>query len=214
GLLFRAVVDAVAGHARAGDAGRVAGAAALLALLVLVAALTGLEWPLARGLRRTGARIEEALRALYLRKIPRLPDRYFQTRPVSDMAERAHLLHRLRGLPALVGDVARLGLQIVVIGVGFGLGAALLVRAFARGAAATTDPGTILLTVYWALSLPAMGQELSSAVQQLPAQRNLTLRLLEPLGAPEDPAARDPAAARLDGAGGGRIQLSGVRVVV
>ncbi|MFL5307776.1 MAG: ATP-binding cassette domain-containing protein [Polyangia bacterium] len=313
GLLFRAVVDAVAGHARAGDAGRVAGAAALLALLVLVAALTGLEWPLARGLRRMGARIEEALRALYLRKIPRLPDRYFQTRPVSDMAERAHLLHRLRGLPALVGDVARLALQIVVIGVGlcvldpagagwalalvvaslaiplaaqpavaerdlrmrnhagalgrfyldgllglvaarihrgeaalarehrdrllewrraargalaaaltaettqslvgFGLGAALLVRAFARGAAVTTDPGTILLTVYWALSLPAMGQELSSAVQQLPAQRNLTLRLLEPLGAPEDPAARDPGAARLDGAGGVRIQLSGVRVV-
>ncbi len=97
--------------------------------------------------------------------------------------------------------------------VGFGLGAALLVRAFARGAAGTTDPGTILLTVYWALSLPALGQELSSAVQQLPPQRNLTLRLLEPLGAPEDPAARDPGAARLDGPGGVRIRLSGVRVV-
>jgi ATP-binding cassette subfamily B protein len=314
GLLFRAVVDAMAGPGESRPvAGASLGAVTLLALLVLVAALTGVEWPLARGLRRTGARIEEALRALYLRKIPRLPDRYFQTRPVSDMAERAHLLHRLRALPSLVGDVARIALQIVVVGVGlcvldpagagwalalvaaslaiplaaqpavaerdlrmrnhagalgrfyldgllglvaarihrgeaalarehrdrlvewrraargalaaalaaettqsvvgFGLGAALLVRAFARGAAATTDPGTILLTVYWALSLPALGQELSSAVQQLPAQRNLTLRLLEPLGAPEDPAARDPAAARLDGAGGVRIQLSGVRVV-
>ncbi|MES1166249.1 MAG: cysteine peptidase family C39 domain-containing protein, partial [Verrucomicrobiota bacterium] len=120
GLLFRAVVDAFAGHTPAGDARRLAGpgVVTLLALLVLVAALAGVEWPLARGLRRTGARIEEALRALYLRKIPRLPDRYFQTRPVSDMAERAHLLHRLRALPALVGDAARVALQIVVIGAG------------------------------------------------------------------------------------------------
>ncbi len=314
GLLFRGVVDAFAGRvpARAGDG---LGVTALLALLVLIAALAGVEWPLARSLRRTGARIEEALRASYLRKIPRLPDRYFQTRPVSDMAERAHLLHRVRALPALVGDAARVALQIVVIGaglcvldpagagwalalvasslaipllaqpavaerdlrmrnhagalgrfyldgllglvaarihrgeaalarehrdrllewgraargalaaalaaettqsvVGFGLGAALLVRAFARGAGGASgpsDPGTILLIVYWALSLPALGQELSSAVQQLPAQRNLTLRLLEPLGAPEDAAAGDASAA-LDGAGGVRIQLSGVRVV-
>ena len=41
-----------------------------------------------------------AAAGLYLRKIPRLPDRYFQSRPVSDMAERAHLLHRLRALPS------------------------------------------------------------------------------------------------------------------
>ncbi|HVT08128.1 MAG TPA: cysteine peptidase family C39 domain-containing protein [Polyangia bacterium] len=312
GLLFRRVVDAFAGGVPS-RAGAGPGVTTLLALLVLIAALAGVEWPLARGLRRTGARIEEALRALYLRKIPRLPDRYFQTRPVSDMAERAHLLHRLRALPALVGDAARVALEIVVIGaglcvldragwalalvasslaipllaqpalaerdlrmrnhagalgrfyldgllglvaarihrgeaalarehrdrllewgraargalaaalaaettqsvVGFGLGAALLLRVFARGAGGASgpaDPGTILLIVYWSLSLPALGQELSTAVQQLPAQRNLTLRLLEPLGAPEDAAAGDASAA-LDGAAGVRIQLSGVRVV-
>ncbi len=58
GLLFRAVVDAFAGHGATGDARRLAGQSVgvvtLLALLVLVAALAGVEWPLARGLRRIG----------------------------------------------------------------------------------------------------------------------------------------------------------------
>ena len=62
-------------------------------------------------------------------------------------------------------------------------------RGATTGAARDLDPGTALLLVYWALSLPALGQELTALVQQIPAQRNLTLRLLEPLGAPEDDAA-------------------------
>ncbi|HXU64066.1 MAG TPA: cysteine peptidase family C39 domain-containing protein, partial [Polyangia bacterium] len=115
GLLFRAVIDVAAG--RAGWLAPATGPALALAL-GLMALLLGVEWPLARGLRRTGARIETSLRGLYLRKIPRLPDRYFQTRPVSDMAERAHLLHRLRLLPALAGDVARLTVELLVIGGG------------------------------------------------------------------------------------------------
>ncbi|HXU63204.1 MAG TPA: ATP-binding cassette domain-containing protein, partial [Polyangia bacterium] len=243
---------------------------------------------------------------------PRLPDRYFQTRPVSDMAERAHLLHRLRALPALAGDAARLTVELLVIGgglclldpggagwalalvaaslaipwlaqpavterdlrmrnhagalgrfyldgllglvaarthraeaalarehrdrllewrraargalsaalaaetaqsvIGFGLGAILVLR-FLGGAGAGAAPGTVLLIVFWALSLPALGQELSAAVQQLPAQRNLTLRLLEPIGAPEAPGASPDAGERLDGAGGVAVALSGVRAV-
>src|SRR6185503_18699184 len=51
-------------------------------------------------------------------KIPRLPDKYFGSRPVSDMAERAHLVHRLRALPVLAGDVARTGIEIVAVAVG------------------------------------------------------------------------------------------------
>jgi ATP-binding cassette subfamily B protein len=275
-------------------------------------------------LRGAGARLEERLRALYLRKIPRLPDRYFQSRPVSDMAERAHLLHRLRALPTLGGEIARTAIEIVVItgglawldprGAGLAialglvallvpfvaepavaerdlrmrnhagalgrfyldgllglvavrthgaepalarehrdrlrewvaaarraLGAALTAEAaqtllglalavrllwgfFARGAmSATSDPGTALLLVYWALSLPALGQELTALVQQVPAQRNLTLRLLEPLGAPEDDAAgaaRAVPAAQVAEAGapagvvtGVGVQLDDVRVV-
>ena len=104
------------------------------------------------------------------------------------------------------------------------LGLALAVRLlsgfFAPGSrgAIATDPGTTLLLVYWALSLPALGQELMALVQQIPAQRNLTLRLFEPLGAPEDDAAGATVARASsdDDAGdaaGVRVQLDDVRVV-
>ena len=276
-VLFRTAIDAAA-----------TSTPALAPILMLLLALLLLELPLAFGLRRAGAAVEERLRRLFLRKIPRLGDRYFQSRPVSDMAERAHLLHRIRALPTLVGDVARVALEIVVVAaglvwlypagavpalvlalamlaiplaaqpalaerdlrmrnhagalgrfyldgllgltavrthgaepalarehadrlgewvraargalsaalaaeatqalVGFGLAGWLLARCL-DPAAAGTAPGAALLVVYWALSLPALGQELSLLVQQLPMQRNLTLRLLEPLGAPEEPAA-------------------------
>jgi len=343
-LLFRALIDLVAGRGRGGVtglavrlverfAGRALGAAPLApgvlagAIVTLLVALLALELPLWGSLRRAGARLEEQLRALYLRKIPRLPDRYFQSRPVSDMAERAHLLHRLRALPTLGGEIARTAIEIVVItgglawldprgaglaialGVvallvpfvaepavaerdlrmrnhagalarfyldgllglvamrthgaepalarehrdrlrewvssarqalgtaltaeaaqtllGLALAVRLLVGFFARGAttatSATSDPGTALLLVYWALSLPALGQELTALVQQIPAQRNLTLRLLEPLGAPEDDAAGAPravpaaqtteAGAPAEVATGVRVQLDDVRVV-
>jgi len=334
-LLFRALIDLAAGGGGrpGGFAARLAGHAlggarlsphplgpgALVgAMVVLLVALLALELPLGGSLRRAGARLEEQLRALYLRKIPRLPDRYFQSRPVSDMAERAHLLHRLRALPTLGGEIARTAIEIVVVAGGLvwldprvaplaialglvallvpfvaepvvaerdlrmrnhagalgrfyldgllglvavrthgaepalarehrdrlrewvsaarrALGAALtaeaaqtllglalavrlLVGFFARG---TSDPGTALLLVYWALSLPALGQELTALVQQIPAQRNLTLRLLEPLGAPEDDAAGATRAAPVTDAGapadavvaGVRVQLDDVRVV-
>ncbi|HXJ22097.1 MAG TPA: cysteine peptidase family C39 domain-containing protein [Polyangia bacterium] len=305
GLLFRTVIDAPG--ARAGWLAR---------LLALLAGLVALEWPLARGLRRVGAGLDQALRALYLRKIPRLPDRYFQTRPVSDMAERAHLLHRLRALPGLAGDVARITVEIAAIAaglcvidagdagwvlslaaavvlipllaypaiaerdlrmrnhagalgrfyldgllglmavrthraesalarehgvrlaewrraargalaaaltgeaaqslVGFGLAIALLLRFFGRtesgAAGGLGDLGTTLLVVYWVLSLPALGQELAAAAQQLPAQRNLTLRLLEPLDAPDETS--DGSAGDLfAGEGGLAIEMQDVRVV-
>jgi ATP-binding cassette subfamily B protein len=65
---------------------------------------------------------------------------------------------------------------------GFGLSAWLLSDHLARGGAG----GGALLLVYWALNLPALGQEIALLAQQYPAQRNVTLRALEPLGAPED----------------------------
>ncbi len=46
----------------------------------------------------------------------------------------------------------------------------------------------ILLLVYWALRLPALGRVLARVLQQYPMQRNRLLRLLEPLTAPEDEA--------------------------
>jgi ATP-binding cassette subfamily B protein len=43
----------------------------------------------------------------------------------------------------------------------------------------------VLLLVYWALNLPALGQEVAIIAWQYPSYRNVTLRLLEPLGAME-----------------------------
>jgi ATP-binding cassette subfamily B protein len=51
--------------------------------------------------------------------------------------------------------------------------------------------GALLLT-YWALHLPVLGQELTLLTRQYPGHRNVTLRLLEPLGAREE--AMEPAA--------------------
>lgn len=56
------------------------------------------------------------------------------------------------------------------------------------------QPGQILLLFYWTLSLPALGQGLAAGLQQYPMQRNLILRLLEPLGAPDEEAAWSEAA--------------------
>ncbi len=45
----------------------------------------------------------------------------------------------------------------------------------------------ILLLFYWALRIPALAQEIASLAWRYPAMRNITLRLLEPLGAPSEP---------------------------
>jgi ATP-binding cassette subfamily B protein len=47
------------------------------------------------------------------------------------------------------------------------------------------DTSSVLLLVYWALALPALGQAIALAVRQYPAQRSVTMRLTEPLGALE-----------------------------
>ena len=80
----------------------------------------------------------------------------------------------------------------------------------------------LLLLVYWALSLPALGQEIAILARQYPVLRNVVARLLEPLGTPE-PGARDRpvhrrichAAGRAIARGelrGAAIRMSGVSV--
>ena len=111
---------------------------------------------------------------------------------------------------------AALGAEAVQALVGFGLATWLLADHFARTGA--HDAGAGLLAVYWALSLPMLGYELALYVQQVPAQRSLTLRLVEPLGAPEERDDGDPALTRV---GRGRagdgdavsIDMQDVRVV-
>lgn len=84
---------------------------------------------------------------------------------------------------------ARMALQRAVISVegvqmlaGYGLAAWLLFDHLGRFG----ETGSALLFVYWALSLPTLGQAVALAARQYPIYRNVTLRLLEPLGAPEE----------------------------
>ena len=73
----------------------------------------------------------------------------------------------------------RSGVQLVA---GFGFAAWLL---FARARLGDEGGGALLLA-YWALNIPLLGQEIAQIAWQYPTQRNLALRLLEPLGALEE----------------------------
>jgi len=287
--------------------------AALAAVLVFLSGLLALEWPAAAGLLRLGRRLELRLRTRFLLKIPRLSDRYFQSRLISDMAFRAHALQLLRELPDLAGQFLRSAASLlatvaaiawlypsavvpvalaVVAAVGMpllfqpamierdlrvreiggalsrfyldallGLRAiqahcadrtlraaqcgqlerwaeaglrqqALLVRAEAlqmavtlalvaglvwRQTTNTQDPAGLLLLVYWALSIPAIGQQLASVVWSLPALRNTLLRFLEPLGAPEQEIAEclanTPYPRPMTQPRGVKLEIDGVRVM-
>ena len=242
------------------------------------AALLLLEIPIVSSLLRLGRRLEIRLRLAFLEKIPRLGDRYFQSRLKSDMAERSHSIHLIRRLPELGGQLLRYSFEIIFTTAGiiwidpasapiallaafaalaiplasqpllmerdlrlrthagalthFYLDALLglvaihthggqpavrreheslltewaraglnlqravlsletlqfLVGLRARDLAAGLSLGTrrrsgaVLLLVYWALNLPALGQEVAIIAWQYPSYRNVTLRLLEPLG--------------------------------
>jgi ATP-binding cassette subfamily B protein len=84
------------------------------ALVGFAALLLGVEFVLASAERRMGSHLEGRLRAMFLDKIPRLADAYFQSRPVADMLERSHALHTLRALPRLGLRFSRVGLELVV----------------------------------------------------------------------------------------------------
>jgi ATP-binding cassette subfamily B protein len=256
-------------------------------LLILLVALLCLELAIAAGLLRLGRHLEARLRIAFLEKLPRLSDRYFQSRLTSDMAERSHSVQALRLLPGLGGQLVRsicelalttagiawldpasaplaglaamlavglplaaqpflterdlrvrnhagalsrfyldallglvavqahgaeramrrehesllvewtraaFGMQRLVIAiegvqslVGLGLTVWLLFAYLGRGG----EVSMVLLFVYWALNLPVLGQQVALIARQYPAQRNVTLRLLEPLGAPEETDAQE-----------------------
>ena len=90
----------------------------LAALLSFMAVLLGLELPMIVGLLRLGRQLELRMRQAFLEKIPRLGDRYFQSRPTSDMAERSHVVHLLRLLPVLGGQYVQRLFEVVLITVG------------------------------------------------------------------------------------------------
>ncbi|MBL8275782.1 MAG: ATP-binding cassette domain-containing protein [Pelomonas sp.] len=98
-LLLRGLFDLAPQLGGTGQ--RLAAAAALLAFLLLRPvwdASTQCE------VLRLGRQLDLRLRAALLQRLPRLHDRYFQSRPVSDMADRAHGMQGVRALtPTLLG---------------------------------------------------------------------------------------------------------------
>lgn len=97
-----------------------AGAAGVLvaAALVLIGVGALLEWSAASLTAWAGRRLETRFRLEFLRKLPRLPDRYFQSRLVSDMAERGHSVHLLRDVPTLAYQVVRSASELLFYSVG------------------------------------------------------------------------------------------------
>lgn len=258
--------------------------------LLCVFCVCGIALLLLLNTTRLGRHIEVRLRATLLEKLPKLNERYFHSRPVSDMAERAHSLLRVRQflslgqetlrvlsttglttlallyllpgergliaalfalmmslpfllqpwlveldlrvrtyagtlsrvfLDTLVGlvpirthsgeramanqfeeylaDWARVRLrwlrtQISAQGLQLLLGYGLLIWLVARYISQGGGAAGLLLIVYWAMSLPTAGMELAGIIQQYPDVRSVTLRLLEPLGAPAEEALPSEAA--------------------
>jgi ABC-type bacteriocin/lantibiotic exporter with double-glycine peptidase domain len=276
-LLFRGLFDIARHLTLSGQR-----LAALSAILAFLLGLLLIEWPVELGLLRLGRQLENRLRLQFLAKIPRLNDRYFQSRLVSDMAYRAHSIQLLRQLPELFGQFAKLtfSLLFTVLGIAYFFPAATLPAALAalasiafpllfqsalnerdmrvrehtgalsrfyldallgltaiqahaaertlRGAQAhylkfwadaglrqqgllvraeavqslvvysflfwlvftqanaSSEPAGLLLLVYWALSIPALGQGIAQISWNYPGLRNTLLRFLEPLGSPEE----------------------------
>ncbi|HMA06706.1 MAG TPA: cysteine peptidase family C39 domain-containing protein, partial [Ramlibacter sp.] len=74
---------------------------AFLAVLGFGGVLLLIEIAIAGEVMRLGRQLEARLRIALLEKLPQLTDRYFHSRPVSDMAERSHSLQTMRLLPGL-----------------------------------------------------------------------------------------------------------------
>ena len=91
---------------------------AIIAMICFLGGLLALEWPAVTGLLRLGRHLEMRLRTRILMKIPRLHDRHFQSRLISDMAFRAHTLQLLRHLPEFAGLFVRLTASLIFAAAG------------------------------------------------------------------------------------------------
>jgi len=91
---------------------------ASVAILVFIAGLFILEFPINAAILRMGRRLETRLRIAFLEKIPRLGDRYFRSRLTSDMAQRAHDLRQLRLFPTLGVGLLRTTFQLILTTIG------------------------------------------------------------------------------------------------
>lgn len=69
------------------------------------------------------------------------------------------------------------------------VGFAVVIAITLRHSLAAGEVGAMLLLVYWSLQLPDLGSRIGELIRQYPGHRSRALRLLEPIGAPdEDPS--------------------------
>lgn len=284
---------------------------AVAAVVFFLAGLLALDWPAELGLWRLGRQLELRLRTQFFLKIPRLHDRNFQSRLISDMAFRAHGLQLLRQLPDTAGYCLRLAANIIITGVAIAWiypGSGLLVAAAIAGACGVPalflpsmgerdlrfreisaalgsfyldsllgsraiqahcaeramrtaqaaqlrqwaaaglrlqalfvradviqmtltfgvigalvyrqlstahSPAGVLLLIYWAISIPLLGQEVAAVARSVPAMRNTLLRFLELTGSPEEDACVDASDERVSPeVRGVKIDMEGLSVTV
>ncbi|WP_444907206.1 ATP-binding cassette domain-containing protein [Microbulbifer sp. SSSA008] len=95
-LLFRGLIDI---HSElATDVQRVSTIGLLIGFMFT---LLLLQFPTAKIQMMIGRRLENRFRIRFLAALPKIPDHFFQSRPTSDTAERAHRISALRDLPVL-----------------------------------------------------------------------------------------------------------------
>jgi ABC-type transport system involved in cytochrome bd biosynthesis fused ATPase/permease subunit len=103
--------------------------------------------------------------------------------------------------------------QVAVVGLTAMVGLALAAALFAAYMGRHAEPAGALLLLYWALSLPAIGERIAEAAFEVPALRSAALRLLEPLSAAPAGEVEQGASEPLAGAGGVALSLREVGVV-
>ncbi len=90
----------------------------VIAVILFLLLLFVLDYAIHSTVLRIGRNLEARLRIRFLEKVPRLGDRYFQSRLMSDMAERLHSLRQIRALPHLGMDFLRVTVQLILTAAG------------------------------------------------------------------------------------------------
>jgi ATP-binding cassette subfamily B protein len=140
-LLFRALLDV-------SDLLNLSGQrlTAIGALLIFATLLLAMQLPIVTESLRIGRHLEMRLRMALLSKMPRLMDRYFQSRPVSDMADRSHAIHVTRQLPGIVARLVQRLFELLLTLAGIividprGAGLAIAIAVAAVGILAVMQP--------------------------------------------------------------------------
>jgi ABC-type bacteriocin/lantibiotic exporter with double-glycine peptidase domain len=96
------------------------------------------------------------------------------------------------------------------------VGFAVVIAITLRHSLAAGEVGAMLLLVYWSLQLPDLGARIGELVRQYPGHRSRALRLLEPIGAPDEDRSPSDAEPRVEHTGkdqpGIAMQLESVSV--